>query len=56
VGIVFKARFSFKGIQSTYMGYFTTTRHVNIACKVDSSFKLAIPALVFTSTNLNFEP
>jgi hypothetical protein len=55
VGIVFRARSSFKGIQTTYMGYFAATMHVNIAFKVDSSFKLAIPSLVFTSTNWNFE-
>jgi len=36
------------------MGYFETTMHVGIALKVDSSFKLVIPALILTSTNWNF--
>jgi hypothetical protein len=33
------------------MGYFEMTLHVGIAFKVDFSFKLAIPALIFSSTN-----
>jgi hypothetical protein len=33
------------------MGYFETTMHVGIAFRVDSSFKLAIPTFILTSTN-----
>jgi hypothetical protein len=33
------------------MGYFEATMHVDIAFKVDFSFKLAILAIIFTSTN-----
>jgi hypothetical protein len=33
------------------MGYFEAIMHVGIAFRVDSSFKLAILALIFTSTN-----
>ncbi len=36
------------------MGYFEATMHVGIAFKVDSLFKLVIPALILTSTIWNF--
>jgi hypothetical protein len=36
------------------MGYFEVTMHVDIAFRVDSLFKLAIPTLIFTFTNWNF--
>jgi hypothetical protein len=52
VGIVFRARSSFKGIQTIYLyGFFLS---VGIACMVDYSFKLIIPTLIFNSTNWNF--
>jgi hypothetical protein len=34
VGIVFKARFSFKGIQIIYMGYFEMTMHLGVTFRV----------------------
>jgi len=36
------------------MGYFEATMHVGIALKVDFSFNLVIPSLIFTSINWNF--
>jgi hypothetical protein len=36
------------------MGYFEMTMHVGIAFRVDFSFKLAILALILTSTNWKF--
>ncbi len=54
VSIAFRARSSFKGIQTIQIGYFEVTIHVGIALKVDSSFNLVIPAFIFTSTNQNF--
>ncbi len=54
MGIVFKARSSFKGIQIILMGYFKTTMHVGITLKVDFSFNLVIPTLILTFINWNF--
>jgi len=54
VGIAFRARSSFKGIQTNYMGYFEATMHVGNVIKVDYSFNFAIPTLILTSTNWNF--
>jgi hypothetical protein len=54
VGIVFKAKFSFKGIQTIYMGYFETIIHVGITFRVNFSLKFVIPAFIFTFTNWNF--
>jgi hypothetical protein len=54
VGIVFKAKFSFKGIQTIYMGYFETIIHVGITFRVNFSLKFVIPTFILTFTNWNF--
>ncbi len=46
VGIAFRVRSLVKGIQTIQMGYFEAIMHVGIAFRVDSSFELAIFALI----------
>ncbi len=53
-GYCVQGQVSLKGIQTIQMGYFKATMHVGIAFRVDSSSKLAIPALILTFTNWNF--
>jgi len=53
VGIMFRARSSPK-VSKPSRWVIEGTMHVAIAFKVDSSFKLVIPAPLLTFTNYNF--